>query len=243
MEGNLHQLLDIDYFKGANPLSLDSTKAPQQHATRLLKHMLLAIEHLDKYGLQHGNIKPSNILYNTCVEGPGIYDYKLSDFSIARPDEHVDSQQLRSTFYMAPELARNQNRELHKTSDVFSLYMIMAVVLKVNNIHVHAEAERQKEIRRMPNAESWRRVTWKTNIGPADVRMSEEQRLQIIGDLGEIQGVDARMGLMDPETRIWAFTLREQLWYKLKVGCHSCELQDERNDARPHSLPTRTHQT
>jgi serine/threonine protein kinase len=243
MEGNLHQLLDIDYFKGANPLSLDSTKAPQQHATRLFKHMLLAIEHLDKYGIKHGNIKPSNILYNTCVEGPGIYDYKLSEFGIAKPDEHVDSQQLRSTFYMAPELARNQNRELHRNSDVFSLYMIMAVVLKVNNIHVHAEAERQKEIRRMPDARSWRSVTWKTNINPADVRMSEEQRLQIISDLGAIPGVDGRMGLMDPETRIPASTLREELWYQLKVGCRSCELQDERNNARPGRLPTRARQT
>jgi serine/threonine protein kinase len=182
-------------------------------------------------------------LYNKCGDGPDTCDYKLSDFGIAKPDVHVKSQQLRSTFYMAPELARDQDRELHRTSDVFSLYMIMAVVLKVNNIHLHAEAERQKEMRRMPHVTSWNRVSWKTAYEPADVRMSEEQRLRIIDSLGEIPGVDARMGLMDPDKRIAAFTLRKSLWSRLEYGCDFCQRRDDRFDASLGQMPMRAHQT
>lgn len=97
-----------DYPKG-EPIDLELLR-------RAVTHALRALVFLHSHGVIHGDIKPSNLLF----DGAGVV--KLGDFGLARRVHDDQGSLLRgATRYMAPETASDQFGPVGPTSDLYSL--------------------------------------------------------------------------------------------------------------------------
>lgn len=95
----------------------------------LIRALALALEHAHRRDIQHGDVKPANILL-TVDDGP-----KLLDFNLARSPDIVDSAHLGGTLpYMAPEQLRafldpERWSEVGAQADIYSLGLVMTELL------------------------------------------------------------------------------------------------------------------
>ena len=117
-DGSVHDLATQGLFVG-QPKQLD----------QLLRQMLRALAHLEKYNIVHHDVKPANILYTKRPDGE--YHYQLTDFGLCNVIRHA--YLMGGTLpFMAPELfpTRYPDHARYGTSkvDVFALLMTLAWV-------------------------------------------------------------------------------------------------------------------
>ncbi len=116
----MEQLTNINvYFQGDVPREYDVIK--------LGIDICKALEHAQKFNLEHKHVAPSNIFISNDRE------YKLSDFGITHFIDMHTSFMPRETkpYYMAPEMYKGEKYD--STVDIYSLGLIMYYLLNVPN--------------------------------------------------------------------------------------------------------------
>lgn len=104
--GTLRERLD------RNPLGLT-----QGEAGRAMRQLLLGVAHFHEKSLVHGDIKPTNILFE--MDGT----LKLCDFGMASSPTNSINSSFGTMGYTAPEVV-NGSRSLDEKADVFSLGVV-----------------------------------------------------------------------------------------------------------------------
>lgn len=88
-----------------------------------MKQLTVLLNHLHQQNIFHCDLKPSNILIRTTIEG---FEIELIDFGLAIQQPLKKERKLLFPLgYAAPELLLNQLHEINATSDYFSLGIII----------------------------------------------------------------------------------------------------------------------
>ena len=117
----LSQIGDLDHaciFNKRNKL-----KFPERVLRKWMGQMVSAMIFMQKQGILHTNLKPSNVLLFGNIENIEEQWVKISDFGL---NKYVNRNRYYkgSNNYQAPELRNNRNKH-SSASDIWSLCMIM----------------------------------------------------------------------------------------------------------------------
>lgn len=127
-KGNLAEL--IPRYTGPRE-AFGTGEFPDYYDT-LVKQMIAALDYLHRNSIVHRDIKPQNIMYGPgeFLETNGTLRFYLGDFGISTAVELIDRNNPGpgSTFFMAPELARNSLHPM--ASDVWALGVTFGCVLQ-----------------------------------------------------------------------------------------------------------------
>ncbi len=120
-----------------------SRPVPEREAAAMICWLARGVAHAHQRGVLHRDIKPSNVLLEPITEGsptPGasgelaLFTPRLTDFGLAKiaelAEDHTRSGTLLGTpAYMAPEQAEGRLEDVHTTTDVYALGVLLYEVL------------------------------------------------------------------------------------------------------------------
>ncbi|KAL4460393.1 hypothetical protein ABPG74_000144 [Tetrahymena malaccensis] len=117
-------MIVMEYFDGSslNEFLRNRNKAlNNDEIRRIVRKILLAINHMHSLDIIHRDLKPDNILIK---EQDGLFDIKVIDFGLSFKNENVGtvSDNCGTLIYMAPEVAFN--RQYQRSVDLWSTGII-----------------------------------------------------------------------------------------------------------------------
>jgi tetratricopeptide (TPR) repeat protein len=121
--------LELEYLAGGGlDQALDGSPRPAGKAARLVEIMARAIAEAHRRGIVHRDLKPANILLDAGGH-PKVADFGLA--KIVGSDDGLTKSRvvIGSPFYMAPEQAEGDNRQVGATADVYALGAILYELL------------------------------------------------------------------------------------------------------------------
>ncbi len=121
--------LELEYLPGGGlDQALDGSPRPAGEAARLVEVMARAIAEAHRRGIVHRDLKPANILLDAGGH-PKVADFGLA--KIVGSDDGLTRSRvvIGSPFYMAPEQAEGDNRQVGATADVYALGAILYELL------------------------------------------------------------------------------------------------------------------
>ena len=143
---NIIQVKGVDFFYGKTFIYLEPMSGDIHDLWRtfdettrfslmpeFLYQMLMALNHLDKLGIYHLDIKPGNILWrkDSTESGQTKYLYKLTDFGLAGDPTESDHDLAFSLWYRPPEyLVDNYTQRIAGKGDLWALAMTALELLR-----------------------------------------------------------------------------------------------------------------
>ncbi len=129
--GRENELLYIvsDFIRGA-PLSVKiaDSRLSIREAAEMLAKIARALHHAHERGIIHRDLKPQNIMLDESDE-PYVTDFGLAKREAGEITMTLDGDVLGTPAYMSPEQARGESHQVDRTSDVFSMGVILFQLL------------------------------------------------------------------------------------------------------------------
>ncbi len=118
-----------DFIRGV-PLSemMADSRMSFREAVKLLIKVAGALHHAHEKGIIHRDLKPQNIMIDDAGE-PHLMDFGLAKREAGEVTMTCDGEVLGTPAYMSPEQARGESHKVDRTSDLYSLGVILFQLL------------------------------------------------------------------------------------------------------------------
>jgi serine/threonine protein kinase len=118
--------LEVHLEKRRLEVSDDRDEWFQPDELALIAHdVLLGLRHLHEYGIVHRDVKPANILLETCGVGPTAVRACVSDFGVSSLQKSAVAGGVGTELYWAPEAADETKTHHPRAADVFSFGIVV----------------------------------------------------------------------------------------------------------------------